>query len=274
VVLTYHSIAEGPPPLRVSGRRFEEQLDLLRSAGFSAVSLGTIVESFRQERPLPRPSFALTFDDGYRDFADVALPILERRRLPSTLFATASTDRDALSHGGGAPLLQLEDLGPLAARGVEIGAHSINHVDLTTLDDASLEQELREGQRILERHVGRPVVHFAYPLGCFNERVREVVARYYRSAVTTALATVGTDVDPFAIPRVDAHYLRSPLLRFLFKVRYPQPYLRIRRRLRRLRGTERGGGAAVPDRCGRFVVQGRFGAERRNGKQSRRLDRV
>jgi hypothetical protein len=64
------------------------------------------------------------------------------------------------------------------------------------------------------------------------------VAKQYRSACTTELARVSPGADPHAIPRIDAHYLRSPALRLGITLGRPDPYLRIRRRLRRLRGTE------------------------------------
>ncbi len=244
-ILAYHSISDGPPPLCVSPARFEAQLELLARAGFEALPLARMLDG----RRLPPRCFALTFDDAYLDFAEAALPVLERRGLPVTLFATASPACERLAGGLDAPLLDLGALGDLAGRGVEIGAHSLGHRDLTSLDDAALEHELGECRRVLERATGRAVEHFAYPYGYFDARVRAAVSRHYRSACTTRLAAMPPHPDPFALPRVDAHYLRSPLLRFLVARGVPQPYLYLRRWLRVARGTERravvAGGSAV-----------------------------
>jgi len=245
LVLTYHSIAPGPPPLHIAADRLAAQLDLLSSAGLEPVSLAAIVESLERDRELPRPSFSVTFDDAYRNFAETALPILERRGVPATLFVTASADRAALAHGTGAPLLALAELAALAARGVEIGAHSISHIDLTALGDDALRRELALGREILERHAGRPVEHLAYPLGRFDARVRAAAAQVYRSAWTTQLRRVPRRADRFALPRVDAHSLRSPLLRWLVAKGRPDGYLRVRRWLRRLRGSEPRRGAVA-----------------------------
>jgi peptidoglycan/xylan/chitin deacetylase (PgdA/CDA1 family) len=239
LVLTYHSISAGQPPLCMSRRRFEAQLDLLARAGFEAVSFDSIVAALEAGRELPDAVFALTFDDAYRDFADHALPILERRGLPAMLFATTSPDRDAPPGGFVAPLLEREKFAALTERGVEIGAHSVHHSDLTVLDDADLEQELLECRSVLEHWSGRPVKHFAYPFGYFDARVRAAVARQYRSACTTQLAAVPAKADPYAIPRLDAYYLRSRPLRWLLAKGRPEPYLRLRRWLRLMRGTER-----------------------------------
>jgi len=238
LVLTYHSIGEDRPPLGISPQRLEAQLDLLEQAGFRPVSLPALVTSLEQGRVLPEPSFCMTFDDGYRDFETHALPILARRRIPATLFVTASADRAALAGGVGHPLVDLEALPGLPDRGVTVGAHSISHVDLTRVDDATLEIELAEGRAILERYLGDRVEHFAYPFGRLDRRVRAAAGRFYRSACTTQLECVPPGQDPLAIPRIDAHYLRSPLLRLLLRRRRPQAYLGFRRRLRRLRGSE------------------------------------
>ena len=238
LIVTYHAICEGPPPLCQAPRQLEEQLDLLTGAGFEARPLGELVDCLVARAPLPASVFALTFDDAYRNFAEAALPILERRGVPATLFATASKQRDHLPGGLEGALLPLEQLCELAERGVEIGAHSIGHVDLTQLSDLELEQELSGCKAVLEEHARRPVEHFAYPFGLYDARVREAVGRVFRSACTTQLARAGDDVDPLAIPRIDAHYLGSPLFRSLLRRGHPDPYLRLRRRLRQWRGSE------------------------------------
>ncbi len=246
VVFTFHSISGGPGPLCVSPGCLDAQLEWIARAGYDVVPLAAVVEEIERGRPSGTGRVALTFDDAYRDFATEALPILERRGLPATLFVTASADRREIPGGTGAPLLDLAELRGLAERGVEIGAHSVDHRDLTALDDDALERELGEGRRVLEDHAGRPVRHLAYPFGCSDARVRAAAARHYRSACTTRLATVGAGADPLAIPRVDAYYLRSPLLRRLLAAGRPGVYLGARRWLRRLRGTERSRGGRSP----------------------------
>ncbi len=250
MVLTYHSISPGPPPLCISARRFEAQLDLLARAGYEVLPLGDLVERLSAGGAFRCPTVVLSFDDGYADFVESALPILERRGLPATVFATASAERRRLSGGLDAALIPLAQLANLAPHGVEVGAHSVGHVDLTAVDDDALERELAGCRRALEQHTGRPVEHFAYPFGCVDARVRAAAARCFRSACTTRLALVPAGGDLFAIPRVDAYYLRSPVLRFLVENGRSTPYLRVRGWLRRLRGSEPAGRLSVPGRAG------------------------
>lgn len=238
LILTYHSISSGPDPLCLTPHQLEEHLDLLSAAGFEALSASRMLRHLAGAEPSPGRNFTLTFDDGYLDFLDAALPVLERRRLPATLFVSAAADRGRLASGPDAPLLCLDQLHDLTRRGVEIGAHTVDHPDLTALDDADLERELVDCRRILERHVETPVELFAYPFGLHDTRVREAAGKHFRAAFTTRLAEARPGVDRLAVPRLDAYYLGSPLLRRLLARGRPQPYLTMRRWLRQLRGSE------------------------------------
>ncbi|MFQ5697630.1 MAG: polysaccharide deacetylase family protein [Myxococcota bacterium] len=239
LVLAYHSISPGPPPLCLSTSELEGQLEALEGGGYRSLPLAVLVSALEANAPLPPARFGVTFDDGYRDFADAALPVLERRGIQATLFVTAASDRRELARGiPGARLLDLEALGELAQRGVEIGAHGLAHVDLTRLDDAALDRELGASREILESRTGRKVELLAYPYGRFDRRVRAAAARRFRAACTTQLAPVSALADCFAIPRIDAYYLRSPRLRARLAEGRAGARLRARRWLRRLRGSE------------------------------------
>jgi peptidoglycan/xylan/chitin deacetylase (PgdA/CDA1 family) len=87
VILLYHRVAEptaDPFELSVSNRQFIEHLDVLEAMG-RIQSLAELVRDV-QSRRRGRPSFALTFDDGYHDNLSVAKPILEERGAPATVF--------------------------------------------------------------------------------------------------------------------------------------------------------------------------------------------
>ena len=52
-----------------------------------------------------------------------------------------------------------------------IGDHTISHPYLSRLTDAALEHEILGGKKILEEHVGKPIVHFASPYGYTSARL-------------------------------------------------------------------------------------------------------
>lgn len=262
-VLTYHSISSGPPPLCVAPERLAEQLDFLLGEGWTPVPLSRCVAALG-EPPACDPGdaseaggdtddcsasggsgesrhrqFAVTFDDGYRDFAEAALPILRERGVVPTLFAVVSADRQRLAGGiEGAPLLSRDELRAAAGAGVEIGAHGIEHIDLRQADDLALERELRDGCARLADWVEAPVETFAYPFGSWDRRVRRAAAGVFEAAFTTQLAAVPEAADRYAIPRIDAFYLDDPWLRRAMRADRAQLYLWARRWLRRARGSE------------------------------------
>jgi peptidoglycan/xylan/chitin deacetylase (PgdA/CDA1 family) len=236
LVLTYHAIREGPPPLCTAPARLARQLERLLEAGFAPTPLASLARGC--EGATPGPRFAVSFDDGYRDFLDAALPVLEGLGVSSTLFVVAGEERCDLAGGAGGPLVRLDELADLAGRGVCVGSHGLGHVRLTDLDDDTLEAELRGSRRALERWSGTAVELFAYPFGAFDERVRAAAARHYAAAFTTQLAPVPARPDLHGVPRVDAYYLDSPLLAYLLDRGRPEPYLHARRWLRRVRGNE------------------------------------
>ncbi len=248
LVLTYHSISDGPAPLCVSSERFADQLDFLVGIGLEAISLGELRARMQREGRPPGNCFAITFDDGYRDFRENALPVLEARKLPATLFSLPPRDSARVAQSGHAPytvpggtqdpVLGPDELRDVVARGVEIGGHSVSHCDLTQLDDEAIERELQESCEILESFSGRAIESFAYPFGSFDARLRSAAGRYFRSAYTTQLAAIPVDADVLAMPRIDAFYLDSPTLRRAIEAGHPEPYLTARRWLRCLRGSE------------------------------------
>ena len=161
-----------------------------------------------------RGSVALTFDDGYRNFADVALPMLEKLKFPATLFVVSGfcgrrnewPDQPA----GAAPSLPLMPWQELAAlpSSVELGAHTVTHRDLRKLSREDCEHELSHCREEIERRTGRPVRWLAYPYGASSPQVRLLAGRQFELAVGTTLAYVSRHSDRFDLPRIDAYYLR------------------------------------------------------------------
>lgn len=76
----------------VSLATFEKQItDIARH--YAPVDLGDFVAALEGRATLPPKACLITFDDGYRDFAEHALPVLERQSFPCTLFVTAEQAR-------------------------------------------------------------------------------------------------------------------------------------------------------------------------------------
>jgi peptidoglycan/xylan/chitin deacetylase (PgdA/CDA1 family) len=91
IILMYHSVAPDEaaryiePANRVDPRTFERQMAFLASPR-RVVALSELVDEIAAGRTPRAGTVCITFDDGYRDNLTVAAPILEKYRLPATLF--------------------------------------------------------------------------------------------------------------------------------------------------------------------------------------------
>jgi peptidoglycan/xylan/chitin deacetylase (PgdA/CDA1 family) len=93
LILRYHSIGGGAglrDPLVVSERHFASHVRYLRRA-HPIVPLEDVVSRLDLGQPLPRGAVAVTFDDGYRDNHDIALPILRHYQCPATVFVVVQS---------------------------------------------------------------------------------------------------------------------------------------------------------------------------------------
>ena len=85
LVLTYHRFTDSPRPGRTSAALLASQLDYL-TKHYTVLPLSLVEERIRDGQRLPPATAAVTVDDGYSDFHDVAWPVLRRRKIPATLF--------------------------------------------------------------------------------------------------------------------------------------------------------------------------------------------
>jgi peptidoglycan/xylan/chitin deacetylase (PgdA/CDA1 family) len=197
-VLMYHSIG-GSDRLSVRPEAFAEQMAWLKEHGHTPLPFG------ERTRPAVRP-VVITFDDGYADFHEHALPVLDRYGFAATLFVTTGWLRDAGRHAAGAPpgrMLTWRQAAEVAAAGVEIGAHGHSHAQLDQLGEKALREELLRSRGLLQERLGRPVHAMAYPYGYSSARVRrEVRACGYTSACAVANAVMTGRHERFAVPRL------------------------------------------------------------------------
>jgi peptidoglycan/xylan/chitin deacetylase (PgdA/CDA1 family) len=209
--------------------------------------LGEVVAALAERRPLPARTAVLTFDDGFLDFFAAAAPVLLRLGLPAMVFLpTKWLGKTNAWPGQPAwvepqPLMSWEQVRELAAQGIGFGGHSVSHPSLTDIPGSEMECEVRDCGAEIAAATGRPCDFFCYPYGRWKDSVRTAVKRHYRGACSTVAAVVDANSDPFALPRVDAHYVRSPAL---FRVMFTAPfrgYIGSRRFVRRLRGQPEGG---------------------------------
>lgn len=275
-ILTFHRVLREPDPIfpgEVDALRFDRFMALV-ARSFQVLPLSDAVARLEQ-RTLPPRALCITFDDGYADNHDVALPILKRHGLSACFFiATGFLDggrmfndtviecvrRSPLSRldlgefglgvydlhtpaqraaviGRVLPLVKFltpderpqalqrlqrlckpdalpdglmmarAQVQALHAVGMEIGAHTVRHPILCSVDDATAEQEIIGSRNALQDLIDHPVTLFAYPNGRpgrdYADRHAAMIKRLgFGAAVSTAHGVAKYGDDRYQLPRV------------------------------------------------------------------------
>jgi peptidoglycan/xylan/chitin deacetylase (PgdA/CDA1 family)/GT2 family glycosyltransferase len=210
-ILCYHRITDNPNPVlldyAVRPADFRSQMQWLRDNGWTVLSLSEMLDAFDAGKPLHK-AVAITFDDGYQDLLDHALPILREFGYAATVYVVTdffggTAEWDCEFGGEMAPVASIEDIRRLECAGWEIGHHTRTHPVLTTLDDDQLDEEIVGGKRKLEALLGHPVSTFAYPFGVHDIRVRRAAKRAgFRAAFALGTRVASGRSPEFAIERV------------------------------------------------------------------------
>lgn len=226
--LCYHSVAPaGPPFLTVSPELFEQQLDAIARRGLRGGDLAGLT-ALADGEAIP-PSVFLTFDDGFRDNYETALPMLRERGLNAFVFVLPQlVDEggplawpEVADHARSYPETMRSVTWPMLEEmrdaGWEVGSHTLTHPHLPRLDGEALREELSESRRRVQERLGRCDT-LAYPFGEWDERVARAAADCgYSFAFTLPSASGQRHATRHSIPRVSidrrdsGHRLESKL---------------------------------------------------------------
>jgi peptidoglycan/xylan/chitin deacetylase (PgdA/CDA1 family) len=198
VILVYHRVGAGQGEISLSVDAFARQLAHLVEKD-RVLSLDQALRGDRDG------GVVVTFDDGYRDFHDHVLPLVQRYEVPAVLYLTTGW-----VGGGGASrdCLTWPAVREAAATGlVTVGAHTHGHADLSRASQRTAEQELRRSKELVEDSLGTACHHFSYPWAVGSREADSVARRLFRSAAWDAWRTNRRG-------RMDPHRLgRTPVLR-------------------------------------------------------------
>lgn len=228
-VLMYHSVAaysEDPYLVTVDPKRFERQLHWLRGRGLRGVSMRELVAAASAGRA--RGLVGLTFDDGYADFAENALPALRRHGCTATVFVIVgrmggSNDWDR--EGPRKSLMTADEVREVAAAGMEVGSHGVRHRHLSALPEPELRDEVLGSRERLADAVGADIGGFCYPYGDLSGPVVQEVRRYY--AYACAIRRSGLS-GQHALPRTYVGDRDEPLRLLAKQLRHEAGFLRVR----------------------------------------------
>jgi peptidoglycan/xylan/chitin deacetylase (PgdA/CDA1 family) len=173
-ILSFHKIGAPSIPewetwFYIPESIFVLQLEWLRINQWHVIGMGDFLHGLAEPDSLAERSVLLTFDDGYRSMATIALPCLQRFRFPGVVFiptdyigGTNSFDTDEEPPE---PMCTWEDLRRLESGGVSVQSHGVKHRSFSGLSPAEQHEELNHSKRTLESGLQKPVEAFAFPYG-------------------------------------------------------------------------------------------------------------
>ena len=152
-------------------KQFEREIRFLSENGYRTVTLEEAGLFDDKDKKV-----VLTFDDGYESIYTNAFPILQKYDMFAYIFIPtgyigkentwdANLGNRLFKH------LSWEQIKEMEKFGFIFGSHSINHPDLTKLEDKYLEYELRVSKEKLEQNIGKEVKYLSYPFGKTNKKV-------------------------------------------------------------------------------------------------------
>lgn len=243
-ILTWHSVDDSGSVISVTRSEFERQLDAIARRGLEVVPLRELVD-----RANEADAVALTFDDGFLNFLEIAEPALTERGFPATVFIVTGhvggrNDWHSDEMDAGVPLLPLmgwDDLRSLAARGFEIGGHSVSHRRLDRLSSADRQREIAGCRESLALKLETDPYAFAFPYGACDDDSVVAASQVFSVTCTTELSVLSKRESRHALPRLDTYYFRdSTLLEDWGTPRF-RSYVAIRNAGRRVRSAFRFG---------------------------------
>ena len=226
-ILTYHQIDLAPPPpaqfrsLYVAPGAFARQMACLKALGYRGVSMRELLPYLRGDRV--GKVVGLTFDDGYCNNLERALPVLQKCGFTATCYVMShllgKTNVWDIENGvTQAALMSAAQIRQWAQAGMEIGAHTQTHCKLPLMADADAMREISDCKAELGALLGEPVEHFCSPYGLYEARHAAMAqAAGYQSATTTQRGKVVVGTDFFQLRRIPV--VRSTFMpQFLLKL--------------------------------------------------------
>jgi peptidoglycan/xylan/chitin deacetylase (PgdA/CDA1 family) len=184
-VLMYHRVVPVPKKgqelkWQVTQSQFRKHLIMLDKLGYTFINFRDYSLFLDGNLTLPRKPIILTFDDGYEEVYNYALPVMKELGVRATVFVLGDrsimkNEWDEKSSCGSLPLMTDQMILELHKLGFEIGSHTMSHPDLTKLTLDQAWTEISESKSALENLIQAPVISFSYPFGACNSEIENLV---------------------------------------------------------------------------------------------------
>jgi peptidoglycan/xylan/chitin deacetylase (PgdA/CDA1 family) len=221
-IFLYHRVNDySKDVLTVDRGTFAAQLSAI-SKRYHFSTTADLVDRILTKRPLQPTTVAIHFDDCYRDILTNGAPIMKVLGIPACAFINSgfvdtarSFPHDAAKYPFTYQMLRSPDVQVWSRLGFEVGAHTVNHVDLGKCTTEDANHEIVQCGQDLEKMIGKPVDLFSFPFGRLDN-ISALTRRIIQAAGYIALFSahgghIGPHTNSYDIPRAGADYESSPV---------------------------------------------------------------
>lgn len=230
----YHRVINEEPEYGhwhyVTTAAFKKQMKLIELLGFTPITFSDYQLYKEDKLTLPPKPIIITFDDGYLDTFENALPVLSKMGMKAVIFVMGnrklkSAIWDELDERDVCPLMTDEHIRAAKQMDFEIGSHSLNHDVLSSLPEHEVVYSVNKSKKEIESILEEPIQTFAYPYGKLDKRVEEIVSNsgfLYACGVYTGSPKFGETTLDFRRIAINQH---TGSLHFLLKLLTPYQYV-------------------------------------------------
>lgn len=205
-IFFYHSIADNDSNLSISPEIFRAQIEYLKLNGYESIGVDKVLEGEFKKKVM------ICFDDGMRDVALNALPILNKAGFKAVVFLSTDfigkkAEFCRKESDKNFQMLNESDIKTLAKAGWQIANHFAGHKDLVDLTEVEMYEEYNRAVSTLKLLVKDKALtnYVSYPHNKYNQRVLKIM---HKLKVKAGFAGLGLMYnkdkdDKLAIPRIE-----------------------------------------------------------------------
>ncbi|MFC1542094.1 polysaccharide deacetylase family protein [Candidatus Latescibacterota bacterium] len=212
MIIMYHNVDDTAAFNTVSSIEFENQLKYLKD-NYHIVTIDNYVSMLHQKNQTD-DYVVITFDDGYVNFEEKALPLIERYSIPVTQFIPVdyigkyNEWDNNVSNSIVLPILDNNRLKSLSNHQlITFGSHGMSHNSLRTLSVKEVIYELSESKKILAEIVSYQIKWFSYPYGQiydYNHKIISIIKNIgYIAACSTRFGRKDSEASLYELHRIE-----------------------------------------------------------------------
>lgn len=208
VMLIYHHVAADTPRVSsVTANEFRQHLQYLQDHNFKVIGLDVLIAQLKQGKPIADNAVVITFDDSFENNYTTAHPLLMEFGYPYTIFISPGSIDNKVG-----PVLNWDQVRKMAADGVLVANHAMNHEHMTQLEPgeteadwlARIEQNILNAEQRIKQETGQSHQWLAYPYGEFNNQLEALVEKLGFIGIGQQSGAIGPATRLTRIPRYPA----------------------------------------------------------------------